>query len=58
MGAERRRQIIAVARKRRLMLVEDDLYSVYALAEHEPLAVHAPERVAYVTSLSKSLIPG
>lgn len=59
MGAERRRQIIAVARKRRLMLVEDDLYSAYALAAgHEPLHAFAPERVAYVTSLSKSLIPG
>ena len=59
MGAERRRQIISVARRRRLMLVEDDLYSAYALqAGLEPLAAHAPERVVYVTSLSKSRIPG
>ncbi|MFO1012825.1 MAG: PLP-dependent aminotransferase family protein [Caulobacteraceae bacterium] len=59
MGAKRRADIVSVARKRRLVLVEDDIYAAYAPSSGlEPLALAAPERVAYVTSLSKSLIPG
>jgi DNA-binding transcriptional MocR family regulator len=59
MSFERRQAIVEVARKRDLMIVEDDLYSAYATELGlPPLATLAPERVFYVTGLSKSLAPG
>jgi DNA-binding transcriptional MocR family regulator len=59
MGLERRRGIVATARRLRLTLVEDDLYAAYASSLGlPPLAELAPERVIYVGGLSKSLAPG
>jgi DNA-binding transcriptional MocR family regulator len=59
MGLERRRRIVATARRLRLTLVEDDLYAAYATSLGlPPLAELAPERVIYVGGLSKSLAPG
>ena len=59
MGLERRRAIVEVARKRDLMIVEDDLYGAYASELGlPPLAALAPEQVFYVSGLSKSLAPG
>jgi DNA-binding transcriptional MocR family regulator len=59
MGLERRQAIVDVARKRDLVIVEDDLYGAYASdLGLPPLAVLAPERVFYVSGLSKSLAPG
>jgi DNA-binding transcriptional MocR family regulator len=59
MGLERRKALVAVARKRNLMLVEDDLYAAYASELGlPPLAALAPEQVFYVSGLSKSLAPG
>ena len=50
---------MAVARKHDLWLVEDDIYAVYAGANHPPpLAVLAPERTFHVSGVSKSLAPG
>jgi DNA-binding transcriptional MocR family regulator len=59
MGLERRQAIVDVARKRDLVIVEDDLYGAYASdLGLPPLATLAPERVFYVSGLSKSLAPG
>jgi DNA-binding transcriptional MocR family regulator len=59
MGLERRKALVEVARKRNLMLVEDDLYGAYASELGlPPLAALAPEQVFYVSGLSKSLAPG
>jgi DNA-binding transcriptional MocR family regulator len=59
MGARRRGAIVAVARKCDLLIVEDDLYAAYASdLKLPPLAMLAPERVFYVSGLSKSLTPG
>jgi DNA-binding transcriptional MocR family regulator len=59
MGLERRQAIVEVARKRDIMIVEDDLYGAYASELGlPPLAALAPERVFYVSGLSKSLAPG
>jgi DNA-binding transcriptional MocR family regulator len=59
MSLERRRAIVDVARRRGLMLVEDDLYGAYAAEFGLPtLASLAPERVFHVSGLSKSLTPG
>lgn len=59
MGLERRKDIVRIARKHRLWIVEDDVYALYA--RHlglPPLACLAPERTLYVSSLSKTLAPG
>jgi DNA-binding transcriptional MocR family regulator len=59
MSQNRRRDIIDVARRRALTLVEDDLYGAYAMDMNlTPLAKIAPERVFYATSLSKTIAPG
>jgi DNA-binding transcriptional MocR family regulator len=59
MSLERRRAIVEVARRRGLMIVEDDLYGAYASElDLPPLATLAPEQVFYVSGLSKSLSPG
>jgi DNA-binding transcriptional MocR family regulator len=59
LGDRRRRDLVGLARRRGIWLVEDDLYGAYArdlgLA---PLAALAPERVLYVGGLSKILAPG
>lgn len=58
MSAARRDQIVAVARKRDLLLIEDDIYAVYAPDAPPPFAVLAPERTFHVSAVSKSLAPG
>ncbi len=58
MSLRRREEIVAVARRHDLWLVEDDIYAVYAGDHPPPLAVLAPERVFHVSGVSKSLAPG
>ncbi len=59
MGLERRRQIVEVARRRGLVLIEDDLYGPHvAELGLPPLAELGPDETAYVSGLSKSLAPG
>lgn len=62
MSFERRTAIIEVARRRDLILIEDDIYAPYAgdkLGDAPtPLASLAPERVYYLTGASKILSPG
>jgi DNA-binding transcriptional MocR family regulator len=59
MSLQRRRDILDVARRRGLTLIEDDLYGPYVLdLGLPPLAELAPDRVAYVSGLSKSTAPG
>lgn len=59
MGLARRHDLIAIARRHGMALIEDDLYAPYAAPlGHPPLAALAPDLVWYVTSLSKSLSPG
>jgi len=59
MGLARRREILAVARRRGLVLIEDDLYGPHvAELGLPPLVELDPERVAYVSGVSKSLSPG
>ncbi len=58
MSAGRRNLIVAVARKHGLMIIEDDIYAVYAPDAPPPFAVLAPERTFHVSGVSKSLVPG
>ncbi|HEY1752307.1 MAG TPA: PLP-dependent aminotransferase family protein [Caulobacteraceae bacterium] len=59
MSLARRKAIIEVARRRGALLIEDDLYGpVIGELGLAPLAQLAPDAVAYVGGLSKSLAPG
>ena len=57
MSEKRRRQIAALAERHRLTVIEDDTYGFHS-PERAPLASLIPERVVFITSLSKSLFPG
>ena len=54
MGATRRAQIVAIARRFDLQVIEDECYSPWTAAD-AALRALAPERVWYVGSLSKSI---
>lgn len=56
-GPERRRAIAALAERHGAMIVEDDIYGLYAGKGNLTYRDLLPERVVYVTSLSKSLTP-
>lgn len=57
MPLSRRQKIASIAERYGVAIVEDDSYGLYA--EHEPsLASLAPEQSYFITSVSKSLVPG
>ena len=58
MGLARRRQIVEVARKWDATLVEEDVYGLLPESSFPPLVSLAPERVLYLTGLSKTVAPG
>lgn len=58
MSTARRRELVAVARRHDLVILEDDVYGVLPTAAPEPFATIAPERTAYLTSFSKSFAAG
>jgi len=61
MGLRRRQEIVEVARRRRITIVEDDNYPLFSppsMAGLVPLADIAPDLCFYIGSVSKSLSPG
>jgi DNA-binding transcriptional MocR family regulator len=58
MPLERRRELAGVASKFGVALVEDDVYGFLPESPLPPLAALAPALGYYVTSTSKSLVPG
>lgn len=58
MSASRRRQLVALARRHDLLIIEDAAYAFLAEAAPPPLAALAPERTVYVSGLSKSVATG
>jgi len=58
MGAARRAEIVRLARKHDLWLIEDDIYAGLLDRPPAPLAALAPERTFHVTGASKTLAPG
>lgn len=58
MSLARREQIVEVARRCQLRLVEDDICGPLLVDPPPPLATLAPELVTYVGSLSKCVAPG
>jgi DNA-binding transcriptional MocR family regulator len=57
MSRKRRQEIAAVAARLNIWIVEDDVYG-FLVTGATPLAALAPERTFYLSSLSKSLVPG
>jgi DNA-binding transcriptional MocR family regulator len=57
MSKKRRLEIVRVATRLDLMIVEDDAYG-FLFDGAVPLCAAAPERTFYLTSLSKSVAPG
>lgn len=58
LGLARRERIVALARQWDLLIVEEDVYGLLPEEAPPPLAALAPERVLYVTGLSKTVAPG
>ncbi|HJZ81922.1 MAG TPA: PLP-dependent aminotransferase family protein [Pyrinomonadaceae bacterium] len=58
LSAERRKALVEVARRHDLIIIEDDVYRMLQPEAPPPIAQIAPERTIYVTSLSKSFVPG
>ncbi|NND42773.1 MAG: PLP-dependent aminotransferase family protein [Silicimonas sp.] len=58
MGEERRREIVAVARRHDISIIENDAWGPLNARAAPPLAAIAPERCFYFTSLTKCLVPG
>lgn len=57
MSQKRRRLIVEVCEKHDALIIEDDVYNIFA-PECRPLAALAPDRTFYVSGLSKTLSPG
>lgn len=58
MSASRRRQLVAIARRHGLLVIEDAAYAFLASNPPDPLAALAPEATVYVSGLSKSVATG
>jgi len=58
MGVERRRDVVAVARRHGLFIIEDDIYAPIQDIPPPPLASLAPELVYFIDSTSKGMAPG
>jgi len=58
MSEARRREVVRIARKHDVFIIEDDVYGFLATSPATPLAALAPERTIYISSASKSMAPG
>jgi DNA-binding transcriptional MocR family regulator len=58
MSARRRRELVTIARRHGLILIEDAAYAFLAEGAPPPLTALAPETTVYVSSLSKSVATG
>lgn len=57
MPDRRRRQIVEIAHRYSLEIIEDDAYADLMDTPLPPLAFHAPDRVWHIATLSKSVTP-
>lgn len=58
MSANRRRQLVSIARRHGLLIIEDAAYAFLAEDAPAPLATIAPEITVYVSGLSKNVATG
>lgn len=57
MSEGRRRTIVEIAERHDLTIIEDDIFALMSEQRMMPLKALAPERVLFLTSLSKSVAP-
>lgn len=58
MDATRRKQLVRIARRHDLLIIEDAAYAFLATNPPDPIATLAPDRTVYVSCLSKSVATG
>ncbi|MCB2100637.1 MAG: PLP-dependent aminotransferase family protein [Rhodobacterales bacterium] len=58
MGPQRRRDIVAVARRHGLTIIEDGIFGLTGGDLATPMAAEAPDITCYILSLSKCVAPG
>ncbi len=58
MEAARREEIVEIARRHDLLIIENDMLNALILNRPPPLAVLAPERVLYINGFTKMTMPG
>jgi len=58
MGFDRRQRLAELARRYDVVIIEEDVYGLLPDHTPPPLAALAPERVLYLTGLSKTVAPG
>lgn len=58
MGPERRAELVRIARKHDVLIIENDAWGPLQSGRPDPLVTMAPERTFYFTSLTKCLQPG
>lgn len=58
MPLERREELVAVARRHDVLIIENDAWGPLQPNRPEPIAAMAPERTFYFTSLTKCIMPG
>lgn len=58
MSEERRKQIVAIARRHDVVIIEDDAWGPLIENRPRPLSAMAPERSIYLTSFTKCTLPG
>jgi DNA-binding transcriptional MocR family regulator len=58
MSEKRRREIVEIARRHNVWLIEDAIYSALMEEQPTPIAALAPERTFYVGGLSKAVAAG
>ncbi|SFN07486.1 DNA-binding transcriptional regulator, MocR family, contains an aminotransferase domain [Pleomorphomonas diazotrophica] len=58
LGLDRRREIAAIAERREVTIIEDDVFGFLPRERPVPIAALASSRTVFVTSVSKSMAPG
>lgn len=58
MPQERREQIAEIARKHKVYIIENDVLGPLVVNKPQPFAEIAPERAFYLTSFTKTIMPG
>ena len=58
MSFERRAELVRLARQYDVLIIENDAWGPIQPSRPEPIAVMAPERTFYFTSLTKCIMPG
>lgn len=58
LAADRRAEIVALARRHDVLVIEDDVYAPLVQPGPAPISALAPERSVHISSVSKALAPG